>query len=71
MAKAEAHRHQLHEAITLSLRDFVHAIHEAGGDGRYADKLRQAQQVHVRRPWRHIGRCPALPALVLFADRLS
>ena len=45
MAKAEAHRHQLHEAITLSLRDFVHAIHEAGGDGRYPDKLRQAQQV--------------------------
>ena len=43
MAKAEAHRHQLHEAITLSLRDFVHAIHEAGGDGRYPDKLRQSQ----------------------------
>ena len=36
MAKAEAHRHQLHEAITLSLRDFVHAIHEAREERRGA-----------------------------------
>lgn len=39
------HRRDVAEAIVESLRAFVHAFHDAGGAGRYPDKIRQAQQV--------------------------
>lgn len=39
------HRRDVAEGITDSLGRFVHALHDAGGDGRYPDKIRQAMQV--------------------------
>jgi hypothetical protein len=43
--KIVEHRRDVAEGIVLSLRQFVHALHGAGGNGRYPDKVRQAQQV--------------------------
>jgi hypothetical protein len=43
--KIVEHRRDVAEGIAESLRSFVHALHEAGGKGRYPDKIRQAQQV--------------------------
>ena len=43
--KVVEHRRDVAEGIVLSLRQFVHALHDAGGNGRYPDKVRQAQQV--------------------------
>lgn len=39
------HRHDVNEAIVASVFWFVKAMHNAAGDGRYPDKVRQAQQV--------------------------
>lgn len=43
--RARERTRRLNEGIALSLRDFVHLLHDAGGKGRYPDKLRQAMQV--------------------------
>ena len=43
--KEREHRRDVAECIVESIREFVHALHDAGGNGRYPDKLRQAQQV--------------------------
>ena len=45
MAAKRAHFAAVNEGIALSLREFVHAMHERGGKGRWPYKLRQAQQV--------------------------
>lgn len=45
MAKAVEHRRDVAEGIVGSVRQFVHALHDAGGGGRYPDKIRKAQQV--------------------------
>ena len=45
VTKIVEHRRDLAEAITSSLREFVHALHDAGGKGRYPGKVRDAQQV--------------------------
>jgi ABC-type Fe2+-enterobactin transport system substrate-binding protein len=45
MAKAQARNAAINEGIALSLREFVHELHHRAGKGRWADKLRQAQQV--------------------------
>lgn len=41
------HRRNVTEAIANSLREFVHALHDAAGSGRYPAKIRQAQQVSM------------------------
>ena len=43
--KAQAHDHAVNASIVASVAEFVQALHDAGGDGRYPDKIRQAQQV--------------------------
>ena len=43
--KISEHRRDVSEGIVLSVRRFVHALHDAGGDGRYPDKVRQAMTV--------------------------
>ena len=43
--KIVEHRRDVAEGIVLSLRQFVHALHDAGGNGHYPYKIRQAQQV--------------------------
>lgn len=45
VAKIVEHRRDVHEAIAESVRRFVHALHDAGGNGRYPGKIRQALQV--------------------------
>ena len=45
MAKAQARNNAINEGIAMSLREFVHELEHRGGKGRWADKLRQAQQV--------------------------
>ena len=39
------HRHGVNAGIVASISQFVDALNHAGGDGRYPDKIRQAQQV--------------------------
>lgn len=39
------HRRDVAEGVVMSLREFVHALHDAGGKGRYPHKIRAAQQV--------------------------
>lgn len=58
VSKAVEHRRDLAEGIVASLRHFVQALHDAGGSGRYPDKIRQAQQVE-RRWGRWGGACEA------------
>ena len=43
--KAKAHDNAVNAGIVASLAQFVQALHDAGGDGRYPEKIRQAQQV--------------------------
>jgi hypothetical protein len=43
--RAREHVRKINEGISLSLRGFVHRLHDAGGNGRYPDKVRQAMQV--------------------------
>jgi hypothetical protein len=43
--KEVRHDHAVNEGIVLSISQFVQALHDAGGSGRYPDKVRQAQQV--------------------------
>ena len=43
--QAELRRHDINEGIVASIYWFVQALHNAGGQGRYPDKIRQAQQV--------------------------
>lgn len=45
MARAREKNNRLNKGIMLSLSDFVHRLHDAGGKGRYPDKVRQAMQV--------------------------
>ncbi|KAL1507762.1 hypothetical protein AB1Y20_007372 [Prymnesium parvum] len=44
-AKIVEHRRDIAEGIVDSIRRFVHALHDAGGNGRYPQKIRQAMQV--------------------------
>lgn len=46
--KKVEHNRNVAVAIGESLREFVHALHEAGGKGRYPSKIRHAQQVMNR-----------------------
>ena len=43
--KVQAHDHAVNAGVVASIAEFVQALHDAGGDGRYPDKIRQAQQV--------------------------
>jgi hypothetical protein len=43
--KEVQHRRDVATAITASLRDFVHALHDAAGKGRSPGKIRHAQQI--------------------------
>ena len=45
MEKAREKNNRMNEGIMLSLSSFVHRLHDAGGKGRYPDKVRQAMQV--------------------------
>lgn len=45
VSKIVEHRRDVAEGIADSLSRFVHALHDAGGAGRYPDKIRQAMQV--------------------------
>ena len=45
LKKEEQHNSAVNEGIVASIFWFVRALHDAGGDGRYPDKIRQAQQV--------------------------
>ena len=45
MEKAREKNNRLNKGIMLSLSSFVHRLHDAGGTGRYPDKIRQAMQV--------------------------
>lgn len=45
LEKVNEHRRDVAEGIVESIRSFVHALHNAGGEGRYPDKIRKAQQV--------------------------
>ena len=47
VTKIVEHRRDVAEGIVLSLRQFVHALHDAGGNGRYPDKVKKAQQVCI------------------------
>ena len=47
MTKTREKNARLNKGIMLSLSDFVHRLHDAGGKGRYPDKIRQAMQVHA------------------------
>lgn len=43
--KSQAHENAVNAGIVASLAQFIQALHDAGGDGRYPEKIRQAQQV--------------------------
>lgn len=45
MSKLVEHSRDVSEAIAESVRSFVLALHDAGGTGRYPNKVRQAMQV--------------------------
>lgn len=45
MAKIQKHRRDVAEGIAESVSRFVHALHQAGGAGRYPEKIRQSMQV--------------------------
>lgn len=42
------HQRDIAQAIVEALRSFVQALHDAGGKGRYPEKIRKAQQVSCR-----------------------
>ena len=48
--KEARHEHAMNAGIALSIGQFVQALHGAGGNGRYPDKIRQAQQVRQAQP---------------------
>lgn len=43
--KEQEHEHAVNAGIIASIAEFVRALHDNGGDGRYPEKIRQAQQV--------------------------
>jgi hypothetical protein len=45
MDAAREKNNRLNKGIMLSLSDFVHRLHDAGGNGRYPEKIRQAMTV--------------------------
>lgn len=69
------HRRDVAEAITGSLREFVHALHDAGGAGRYPTKIRHAQQIlatavsraahYTRTSYREVGNYLGLDARLI------
>lgn len=71
VAKIQKHRRDITEGIADSLRSFVHALHNAGGDGRYPTKIRQALQVISASVSRAVALAPAAITIQEVGDALG